>query len=154
MSNVVDVAAWRAWARAHGRGARQTAVAMVLADLAEPLRAAHWSAIHLDLDEGAVRRLVNGAHVHPVGLRRILVGLVRDGLLTRIRPLADGEWGTYALAMPRGSASAPASPVDRPACRVGSAAGSRLSRRRITRSPSVQANAERRQRGHARRRRT
>jgi hypothetical protein len=150
----VDVAAWRAHARVSAGGGRTIAVAMLLADLAEPLAAAHWSAIQFDLKSSAVRRLVNGAHVHPVGLRRILAQLVRDGLLARIRPLSDEEWGTYALAMPRASASTPAAPVDRPACRVAPAPGLHIARRRITVSPSVEANAERRQRRHPRRRRT
>jgi hypothetical protein len=92
----VDVDEWRTHVRSHAPGGHGVLVGAILADLATA------GAATVRLDEAAIRRLVQGAHVHPVGLRRILAKFVGAGLLVNIGPDRAGEWGVYALTMPTG----------------------------------------------------
>jgi hypothetical protein len=96
-----DLDAWRAWVRTYAAGGHAMAVGLIIAQLAEPETAM------LRLHEANRRRLILGANVHPVGLRRILTLFVAIGLLVPVEPAADPGWRDLALALPGGPVARP-----------------------------------------------
>ena len=95
-----DLVAWRNRVRTSAPGGHGVLVGLIIADLADPDTAI------LRCDDLDIHRIVLGAHVHPVGLRRLLAMFVAMGLLVEVRPPGRGDWGSYALALPASSANA------------------------------------------------
>ncbi len=71
----IDLAAWRARVATDAPGAHGAFVGLILAELADPTTGT------VALTDAAIRRLVEGAHVHPIGLRRLLAMFTGAGLL-------------------------------------------------------------------------